>query len=139
MQLNGIDLIGYNADGNVVSFLLDCDFSGAEALDGQELRVTGDAGDIEVFGGYQLLGVRHDGDRVLATFMQALEPNTAQAISALQRNMTIANDAIAGAVGDAASAQQAADEAGEAAATATDLAEVNAAAIEEIAATVFAE
>lgn len=139
MKLNDIELVGFApADatavaGNTVSFVLVSDIAGATALDGQELKVTDGETDIAVFGGYELTGVeRVSSDHVRATFARALEPNTAQAIQAIEKNAVIANVNINNATVTANAANAAA-------AAASNMAEVNAAAIEEIAATVFAE
>lgn len=106
MELNGIDLIGYETVGNTASFVLDCGLSEAIALDGQELRVAEGGDDTAVFGGYRLTGVERTFDgRTRASFSLALEPNVEQLVTALRQDLSIKGRAIEEADGKAADAQ----------------------------------
>ena len=139
MELNEITCIGYKQTGNTVYFDLECDFETANALDGEELKVTADGEDMAVFGGYQLVGLEKDGEYTRAKFAQALEPNTEQVLSAIQKNLEIANKNLTANEKKTQSAQTSADSANKSASDAREIADANAAAILEMAEIVYAE
>lgn len=87
MKLNTLDLINFDFRYQEVFFTLACDFGDVADLNGQMLTVYDDDGEIKSqFGGYNLLGVERQGSFLRAHFMQALEPNIQQALTALQTN-----------------------------------------------------
>lgn len=133
MQLNGIELIGYSTAGTTARFTLATDMVGALALNGQDLIVTEGEEELAVFGGdFSISSVERDGENVCVTFDRTLEPSVAKSISAMQCNVAIAGR----------QSQKAESISKEANQTASDLAsqvEINSQAIEEIAASVFAE
>ena len=139
MELNEITCIGYKQTGNTVYFDLECDFETANALDGEELKVTADGEDMAVFGGYQLVGLEKSGEYTRAKFAQALEPNTEQVLSAIQKNLEIANKNLTSNEKKTQSAQTSADSANKSASDAREIADANAAAIIELAEAVFTE
>ena len=139
MELNGITCIGYKPTGNVVAFDLDCEFADALALDGQELKVTADDADVAVFGGYRLLSLEVNGDYTRARFGVKLEPNVEATVDEIQQNVEIVRKAASTADNKAKTAQASANSAATSANDAREIADANAAAIEELAATVFAE
>lgn len=134
MELNGIVLVGYTAtDGVTARFVLKTDMATAIALDGEELKVTANGSDVEVFGGYQLSSVEQmEAGKVRAKFARKLEANVSQAIEAIEANAEIANRNIDGATVTANAANAVASDA-------STLANANAEAIEELAAAVFTE
>ena len=89
MKLNGIELISYDHSGANANFVLECSFAEATALDGEELTIKSGNAKVAVFGGYRLTGLTKVKDYVRASFAKALEPNTEQAISALEQNQAI--------------------------------------------------
>lgn len=105
MELNGITCKGYQQIGNTVSFLLDCDFDTAIAIDGTKLTVTADGEDVAVFGGYELTGVERETEGTRARYAMALEANVEAAYKAVAENYTITKKAADKAETSAASAQ----------------------------------
>lgn len=105
MKLNDIELVGYSTSGHIVTFTLGCDFSQALALDGEELTVKDGGTDMAVFGGYKLLSLENSGEYTVARFGLKLEPNTEATISALQKNLGIAESSIKSTATKADSAQ----------------------------------
>lgn len=89
MKLNNIELISYNAHGADVDFVLECDFKKASALDGELLTVKSGKDTVAVFGGYHIAYLEKVNDYTRASFSKTLEPDTEQAIEALQQNQTI--------------------------------------------------
>ena len=132
MQLNGIDLIGYNHHGTVLETVLDTDFATANKLDGKELKVTEGEKDIQVFGGYRLtsLKVRSDG-RTEAIFVIKVDSNISQTLSAIQKDLDINKRDIQSARSTANSAQSSAS-------NATSIASQNSSRYEELASEVEA-
>ena len=131
MQLNGIDLIGYNHHGTILETVLDTDFATANKLDGKELKVTEGDSDIQVFGGYRLtsLKVRPDG-KTEAIFVIKVEPNISQAISSIQKDLDIRKR-------DIQNVQNSTNSTASTVADLSDTVEVYAAAIEELSTQVF--
>ena len=137
MQLNGLTLVGYDHTGANATFLLDCTFEQALALDGEELRVTdGDGTDIAVFGGYHLTGLELDStapsDRTRASFSKRLEPETEAELNALEGNLEIAKGDIKRVESKAVAAQATADTATGLAGSNSESIDVYGTAIEEI-------
>ena len=90
MQLNGIDLIGYDHTRDTLTAVLDTDYATILPLDGQELKVTEGESDIAVFGGYHLTGMElMDNEYIRATFVIKIEPNIEQAIESINKNIEI--------------------------------------------------
>lgn len=94
MKLNKIPLISYESHDASAAFVLDCDFETALALDGQELKITDDDSQIDmaVYGGYHITAMEKTAEGYARiTVYKVIDPETAQAISALEQNLTITN------------------------------------------------
>ena len=147
MQLNGIQLIGYDHHRDVLTVVLECDFDTVLKLDGQDLTIAEGETDLAVFGGYHLTGMRLvDSNRVQATFMIKLEPNVEQTVLAINKNIDLMktglsanNELVSEATGiantakvSAEEAQGKADKATEGITSLTDDVDIYGGAIEEI-------
>lgn len=90
MKLNNLDVKHYDFfNPQKINFVLDCTFEEASALDSQKLVLTDDENEvITTFGSYTLCTIEkvNTGRDKRCTFIKALEPNTAQAISSLEDN-----------------------------------------------------
>lgn len=124
-----------------MTFVLDCDFKAALALDKKALKVTTNEGtDLAEFGGYEVLGVEKDGDGyTVARFGRVLEANTEAAIQSLQSTVNANVAGLADNVEKTATAQETADTAQGTVTEMGELMEIISAALEEISATVFSE
>lgn len=114
MLLNNLELVTYDHYNQEVYFTLgfDTTFADVNDLDGQTLTVYDDDGQVRAeFGGYYLMGVERTGVLKRAHFMKEIEPNTKQALDAIETNQAVNASDIKAAM---------------------DLVEANAAAIEEI-------
>lgn len=94
MLLNGIELGGYSARGDEVSFSLSgTTIEEAAALDGETLTVTDDEGEtIEVFEGYVLASVAVSGNSVRVRAIRKVEESAEAAIHALEENVRIVRE-----------------------------------------------
>ena len=150
MQLNGIDLIGYDHTRDTLTAVLDTDYATILPLDGQELKVTEGESDIAVFGGYHLTGMElMDNEYIRATFVIKIEPNIEQAIESINKNIEInqrdikqvqsrastIESEVRTAQSSANSAQSSADNANDGVATLTDDIDIYGGAIEELGST----
>lgn len=89
MKLNDVELISYDHSGATANFILECSFAEATTLDGEELAITSGKDEVAVFGGYHITGLEKVGDYTRATFFMTVEPNTEQALQAIQQNQAI--------------------------------------------------
>ena len=117
MKLNGIELGGYSARGDEVTFSLSgTTIEEAAALDGETLTVTGDEGEaVEVFEGYVFASVALSGNSVRVRAIRRVEESAEQAIHALEENVRIVRETATATQAVANEAKQAADSAAESA------------------------
>lgn len=114
--LNGITCAGYrNIGGDAVEFSLQgTTVADAAALDGQTLEVRDGEKLIASYAGFEVTGVSisTDGESVRLRAARALEPQTEQAIKALESNMQVAQSTADTAVTTAQEAKTIAEQAG---------------------------
>ena len=141
MQVNGIDIIGYSVDGDMATFTVQRNYKDIDELtSADKFTVTDDGQDREVFGGYGILNIKVMSDNVTeVTIIRSLTADMQAVLNSILANQSIASHGIANATETAETASQTASDAVRAANAASILAEANASAIEDLAASVFAE
>lgn len=89
MKLNDLELFSYNTSPETIIFDLFCDMQEALSLDGNDLVVTDNGVEISYFSGWTLTSIKKEPTFIKVVFSRNLDPDTKNAILALETNQSM--------------------------------------------------